>query len=163
MSSLNKINPKIKLAADELKSSEENIDKTAFFTSENAKLKVKFDQMSSRVKGRDEMPLILERISRLALKYNIKIDQMTPDLTKQKILLKEKDRNYYALPIKIDAKSDYHSFGRFLNEVETDELFLMVGKFKIATRGESHQLDIGLKWESCFDRPKEKRLRTHMC
>ncbi len=138
-----KIDEKIKTAKEEYKAAKENIDKMAFYISENSKLKDKFDQMDARVKDREELPVILERISRLALKNNVKIDQITPDISKQKSLLKEKDRVYFALPIAIDAKSDYHGFGRFLNQIESDDdLFLMVSDLTIASHGDSRQHDI---------------------
>lgn len=142
--SLSKINPKIKTLSDELKSTKDNIDKMAFYINQSNKLKIKFDEMSARVKPREEVPIILERISRLALKNNIKIDEMTPDQTNQKELLKEKERTYYALPIVIEANSDFHSFGRFLNQVETDDVIFLVNSFKIVSRGEARQHDIKL-------------------
>jgi Tfp pilus assembly protein PilO len=148
LSSLGKINPKIKTISDELKATKENIDKMGYYVSQSNKLKIKFDEISARVKSREEIPIILERISRLALKYNVKIDEITPDQNNQKQLLKEKERKYYALPILIEANSDFHNFGRFLNQIETDDVILLISAFKIVSRGESRQEDIKLTLEA---------------
>ena len=156
MQAINKINPKIKTLSEDLKAARDNIQKSSFYTKENEKFKTKFEGISARIKSKEEAPLILERISRLANKNGVKIDQMTPNLQNQKQLLKEKERIYFALPIEIEAKSEYHSFGRFLNQIEANDLILIVDKFTVASVTESKQHQIKLTLNAVvFDQKKE--------
>ena len=142
LASLNKINPKIKTLSDDIKSARENIQKLDGYTKENERLKINYQAISSKIKNKEEVPTILERISRLANKNGVKIDQIAPEPQNQKEMLKEKEKIYYSLPIVIEAKSDYHSFGRFLNQIENDDLFLIINNLTIASKNESRQHDI---------------------
>jgi len=45
--------------------------------------------------------------------------------------LKNNDGKYFALPILIECRSGYHDFGRFLTEIEKNDVFLMIEKFTI--------------------------------
>ena len=77
--------------------------------------------------------MILENISLLANKNGIKIDQIMPYPQDQSVLLKDKIRKYYALPILLDARGSYHDVGRFLFQIEDENDFLKVDTFTFSS------------------------------
>ncbi len=144
---LTKINPEIKLLSQDIEKAREDIGKLGFYQAEVKRLESQLAQTSQKIKSREEVSIILEQVSRLANQNNIRIDQIMPFIEEQKVLLEDKKRTYYALPILVQAKAGYHDFGRFLNQLEKDELFLYVTSFSI-TPGEdvrAHALKINLQ------------------
>ena len=81
------------------------------------------EAMSLKVRSLQEVPVILEEISRTANQFNVKIDQVKPLPESQETLISAPEGKYYALPIVIQARSGYHMFGRFLNTLESGHLF----------------------------------------
>lgn len=130
---LTKINPEIKLLSRDIEKAQEDIGKLAFYQAEVKGLESQLAQTSQKVKSKEEVSLILEQISRLANQNNIRIDQIMPFMEEQKVLLEDTKRTYYALPIFVQAKSGYHDLGRFLNQLEKNDLFLYVTSFSIIT------------------------------
>ena len=82
--------------------------------------------MSLRVRSLQEVPAILEEISRTANQFNVKIDQIKPLPESQETLISTPEEKYYALPIVIQARSGYHMFGHFLNTLESGHLFFIL-------------------------------------
>jgi Tfp pilus assembly protein PilO len=81
------------------------------------------DAMNAKVRPLQEVPAILDAISRIANKYDVKIDQLIPQKQVQESLTQSEDGHYYALPIAIQARCGYHMFGRFLNKLENSDLY----------------------------------------
>ena len=84
------------------------------------------DAASQKVRGMQEVPLILEEISRTASASGVTIDQVKPLPESQEVLISAPEGKYYALPIVIQARCGYHMFGRFLNTLESGNLFFSV-------------------------------------
>ncbi len=143
---LTKISPEIKLLSQDIQKAQEDIQKLGFYQAEVKKLEGQLAQTSQKVRSKEEVSLILEQISRMANQNNIRIDQVMPSVGEQKVLLEDKNRVYYALPILIQAKSSYHDFGRFLNLLEKSDLFLYVTSFSVIggedTRAHALKMDL---------------------
>ena len=144
---LTKINPEIKLLSQDSEKAQEDIGKLGFYQTEVKRLESQLAQTSKTIKSKEEVSIILEQISRMANRNNIRIDQIMPSMEEQKVLLEDNKRTYYALPILVQAKSGYHDFGRFLNQMERNDLFLYVASFSIITGEDvrAHALKMNLQ------------------
>jgi Tfp pilus assembly protein PilO len=87
--------------------------------------------LSARVRSLQEVPAILSTISNIANQYSVKIDQLVPEKSMQETLTSDADGKYYALPILIRAHCGYHMFGRFLNDLENEDLYFILKDFII--------------------------------
>ncbi len=91
--------------------------------------------ISAKVRPVQEVPSILSTISSIANMYGVKIDQMVPDKAMQESLTASRGDKYYVLPIVIRARCGYHMFGRFLNKLESENMFFLVNDFIIQNEG----------------------------
>jgi Tfp pilus assembly protein PilO len=83
------------------------------------------------VHKKDELPLVLKTISALANEYGVQIDQLLPQKGAPVFLLRNKDGGYSSLTIFVSARSGYHAFGRFIDRLETDKVFLGIDDFSM--------------------------------
>jgi len=88
--------------------------------------RLKWEAMNNKVRSLQEVPAVLETISRIADENGVKIDQLMPQKQKQESLTVSPDGRYYALPVEIQAHCGYHMFGRFLNKLEGEELYFIL-------------------------------------
>jgi len=87
--------------------------------------------LSVKVRTKEEVSAILSTISSIAKKYGVKIDQLVPEYNQQENLATADEGQYYALPIVIKARCGYHMFGRFINKLEGENMYLMMKDFII--------------------------------
>ena len=144
LGALAKLNPENKILSEEIQKAKDDIQQLTHYQKEVEKAKQKVEEVNLKVRSREEVSAILETITLLANKNGVKIEQITPDTTDQKVLLDNKERKYYALPIDVQAKAGYHDLGRFLNQVETEGLFLAVNNFTISSSGELRYQNVKL-------------------
>lgn len=128
-----KVNSKISVLSAELKEAKENITKKSFYLSEVQKLKKRVSEANAKVKPKEDLPSILEQISLLADQNKLKIDQILPNSENQTLVLEDNKKKYYSLPIFIQARSDYHNFGRFINSIENSDIFFNIKSFTISS------------------------------
>jgi len=88
--------------------------------------RAELEAVSLKIRSLQEVPVILEEISRTANQFNVKIDQVKPLTESQETLISAPEGKYYALPIVIQARSGYHMFGHFLNTLESGHLFFIL-------------------------------------
>ncbi len=93
--------------------------------------RVQLSSLSLKVRPIQEVPAILSTISSIAKEYGVKIDQLVPEKDRQEDLTAAADGKYYALPIVIKAHCGYHMFGRFLNKLESEDLYFIMKDFII--------------------------------
>lgn len=127
-----KLNPQIKQLSDNLKQTKTDIERITQYKDQVQKLKEDVEQLRLRVRTKQELAFIIEKISRIAHKHDVKIDQIMPNPLQQKVILENVDKTYYNLPIMIEARSTYHGFGRFINELEIEDTFFEVDGLTIA-------------------------------
>ncbi|MBU0469400.1 MAG: type 4a pilus biogenesis protein PilO [Candidatus Omnitrophica bacterium] len=141
IASLSKIGPEIRSLSEDIKKAKDDILRSKQYELEVAKISDDVAKSNAKLKFKEEVPLILENISRMADDNGVKIDQIMPDAQDQQILLENEERRYYSLPIFIKATSGYHDFGRFLSELERGDIFFKVSSFGIiSSRGEKKHL-----------------------
>jgi len=85
--------------------------------------------LNVKIRTIQEIPSILSNISSIANEYGIKIDQLVPERSLQEVLTSTSDTNYYALPIVMRAHGGYHMFGRFLNKLESQNMYVIMKDF----------------------------------
>ena len=117
LNQLTKITPEIKALSSNLKKAKEDIHRRGDYESQVEGFRKNIESVKSRILVREDMPLILERVSQLAMKNGIKIDQLMPYPAEEKVLLTYDQSSYFILPIFMEARGGYHDFGRFLNEL----------------------------------------------
>lgn len=157
LNALYKLTPNIKSREEDIAKTKDDISRLNQYKSEIERLSEEVEKVGSSVKSKEEVSIILEQLSSMADKNNVKIDQITPDFQEQSKILENKDYVYYKLPISIDARGGYHHFARFVNQLETSDIYLKISAFSIAYLPESKQNTIKLTVESIiYERIKKK-------
>ena len=131
LSSFRALNPQLTSLSQDLKTTRVNIKQMDKFQNEIKQLTVQSQDLNSKIKSKEEIPLILESINRLASKNGVVIEQITPNTMTQEVIMKNNDGQYLAVPVKVEAYSAYHNFGRFLNQLENEEKFFTISDFSI--------------------------------
>ncbi len=92
----------------------------------------------------DELPALLENLSKLAQDSGVKIISLKPI---ENVSKADKERRYHSIPIAINASSGTHELGRLLSKLESGPTFFRVTDIKIAAESadikrHSIQLDL---------------------
>jgi type IV pilus assembly protein PilO len=93
--------------------------------------KAKIVRYEEMLPAAEEIPSLLENLSTMARKSNVKIVGITPMATKKE--LKAKPQIYKEIPILISAKSGYHELGKFLSNLENSDRFMKIADIEIRT------------------------------
>ena len=133
LSALRTLNPEISSLTEDLKKTRDDIQKIKLYESQVKELQAKVKILSDKVKSKEEVHLILEKISTLANTNHIHVEQIVPVFDRQEQLLKTREGIYYSLPVMLDTHGSYHDFGRFLNDLENDPISLRIEKFTIVS------------------------------
>jgi Tfp pilus assembly protein PilO len=89
-----------------------------------------------------EIVNLLQAVSSIANKSNVQIEQMKS--TKDLQQAKPQDK-FTPLLITLDLVADYHRFGKFINELENDQIFIAVQSFRMSPQaGESLKQRVNL-------------------
>lgn len=137
LAALRKITPEIRIVQDNIKKLKKDMQKLGVYRRDLKELNNKFDETNTMVKSRDDVSMILEHIAYVASEYAVKIDQMIPDMLDQELLAENSQRKYFDLPIYIEARSGYHNFGRFLNNIGTEDISLRIAAFTISATNDT--------------------------
>ena len=132
LNTVGSLGSRIATLSQELETTETNIQRMSQYQIEVERLREKLERMSGKIRTREEVPLLLENISRIANKHAVQIEQIMPDKTEGEPILQNSDGEYFSIPVSIEARAGYHDFGRFLNELERDGDFFRVPEFVIA-------------------------------
>ena len=106
-----------------------DIQRYVQYQEELKNLQRKLETLSKKIKSKEEIPGALQNLSQLSSKNGVKIEQLMPDTDRGKVLLKNNEGKFVAVPVIIGAKSTYHNFGRFLNALERQGIFSGVADF----------------------------------
>lgn len=124
--SLNKINPEVSLLVEDIQKIESDILRLPNYQKKVAKLVKEVEAVDLKLRVKEEAPLLMERISRFALDNNIHVTQMIPLPDQMEVVLENKQRKYFSMPIQVEALGSYHDIGRFLNTIEVKDISLHV-------------------------------------
>lgn len=114
-----------------LKTTKQDIASIEQFHKRLTALKEKISVVGERIAQDEEMPVVLENISQLAKQSNLKILQLKPSRTEQKIVAATQGGDIYELPILIEARSGYHQLGGFINKLENDRRFMSLAGLEL--------------------------------
>lgn len=124
---LGRLGSKISALSKDLKSAKNDIASRKDLENSLALLKTKVKDFGSTVSLEEELPSVMEWISRTANKTFVKITQIKPLKEEKKAILKAEGGGiYYQISILIDAQCGYHSLGKFLNELESSAVIMKV-------------------------------------
>jgi len=141
---LGKINRHISTQSKQLLEARSNIKKEKQLKREVESLQEQIFESRIQVVPKEEVPLVLEIISRLAEKNSISVDQLVPQTENALFLSQDKTRKYYVLAVIFKARSGYHNFGRFLNEIENHSYYFNIADFSMKSIDNSRLLNIVL-------------------
>jgi len=144
---LSKINPEIKTVSDQINNAKEDMTKLDSYRKDLQNMSSKFAEAKVSVRSRDEVPMILEHIANVASETGVRIDQIMPDTLDQELLTENNQIKYFDLPIFLEARCGYHSLGRFLNRLDTEDISLRVGAFSVSSTNDlqHHLVKLTLK------------------
>ncbi|MBF0478674.1 MAG: type 4a pilus biogenesis protein PilO [Candidatus Omnitrophica bacterium] len=131
LASLSKISPELDLVREDIKKLKNDRQQINQYKKQVADLTKDTEKLSLRIRPKEEVSVVIESISHLANKYNVKLDQINPNLSDQQKIMDSQGKSYYRLPILIDGRSGYHDFGRFLNALEMSDIYIEVQKYSI--------------------------------
>ncbi len=153
------LNQEVSKRKTDFKAANDDIAKVAQYRSDVHQWAEKISSMNEKIKSREEVPLILERISLMANQQGVKINQIMPNQDGQKAILKNSEVQYYLLPIFVEAYAGYHDLGRFLNQLESDEMYLRLDNFTLSANGGDiyhHQMQMTIQ-AIIFDKTKVEK------
>ena len=148
LATLAKISPENKVLSQDIQKADEDIQKLETYKGEVARLKAGIEEMNLKIKSKDEVPVILEHISLLADQNKVDVDQIMPASHDQQVLLEDNKRMYISLPVLVEARSGYHDFGRFLNDIEQDNILLGVRSFSVTATNDTQYHAVRLSLEA---------------
>jgi Tfp pilus assembly protein PilO len=131
LATLNKINPELKVLTENLDQAQIDIQRESEYRKSINEYEKQFDNINQRINDREKIPQLLKQISVIANKHNVRIDQVLPRVESQDLLLENSDGSFFALPILVEARTSYHDFGRFLNELEVGDLSLTIDEMTL--------------------------------
>lgn len=114
-----------------IKKTRYNIKNILALEAEALHLQEKFANVATDLMSHQETVMVIECVSKLAAKYDVLINQISP-LKEQDIELSGKNKGeFWAVPILINAEGGYHNIGLFFNAMESDKAFLDIQSFEI--------------------------------
>jgi len=147
IATLSKIGPEINILSDDLKKVKADFQNIEQYKSEVVRLKKNLDDVELKIRSKDEIPFILETISRIANNAGLRVEQVAPNPIDAEVILENFNRSFISYPIFLEFKSGYHNFGKFLNDIEKVEILFKVGTFNMASTSvnDRHSLRLTLK------------------
>lgn len=100
-----------------------NVQRLPLFEKQLEESRVQLKDIERMIHRKNDIPMVLKRISSAANETGVKIDQMIPQKDDKPALIKAADGHYTVQTIFIGAKSGYHEFGRFLAMLENERVF----------------------------------------
>lgn len=153
---LAKITPENKVLSGDIQKAEGDIQRLESYKGEAARLKAGIEEMNLKIKSKDEVSMILEHVSLLADQNKVDVDQIMPSSHDQHVLLEEEKRVYLSLPILVEARSGYHDFGRFLNDIEQDHISLGIRSFSVTATSDTQYHAVRLTLEAIVFEEEQK-------
>ena len=145
---LMKINSEIGVMSKDFMQGKTDIQRKDQYQAQLKELKEEKEMIGNRILSEEEIPLIMENISHLARKNDVRINQIMPLKEALKEVLDTEEGKYLSLPILVNSRAAYHDLGRFVNDIENDKIFMSILAFDIAASGDdpkNHSVRITIK------------------
>jgi len=134
---LSELSTKHNKLSQEVKQARADIKRLKKFEERYEAVKENLGNIENMVPEEEELPLILEDLSRIANDANVKIIQMLPLRDSREKVFTSDTGIYYKIPVSIEASSGYHKFGEFLNNIENSDIFMRISEFEVAASKKS--------------------------
>ncbi|MDD3374850.1 MAG: type 4a pilus biogenesis protein PilO [Candidatus Omnitrophica bacterium] len=131
INALKSISPKNIELSENLKELKRNLENMPHYQKEVSRLREKLVRVDASVLSREEIPMMLEKISRLAIAAGVQIDQIMPLKDSQELVLEREGAKYFALPIYVKGQGGYHAIGELFSRIEGDQIFMNIEDFDI--------------------------------
>ncbi len=127
------LNPEIRELKIAIKSIEDELQRGPKLSERLKAVKAKLGSYEKRLSREKELPVLLENLSGMAEKSQVKILSITPHDTGRKTRrgIDEEESVYQEIPIAITAQSGYHELGSFINRLENDQRYMQISHIKI--------------------------------
>jgi Tfp pilus assembly protein PilO len=102
---------------------ETNVQRLPIFEKQLDETRAQLKDIERMIHRKNDIPMVLKRISSAANETGVKIDQMMPQQDDKPPLIKAEDGDYMAQTIFVGARSGFHDFGRFLAMLENERVF----------------------------------------
>lgn len=119
----------------ELKDSKNRIQ---HLSSQRDLLRLEHADLQRMIVSKDGIPVVLDRISSVAGRYGVQVNQILPRPMEDKPLLKRKEGVYFSQRVQVQLRAGYHDFARMLDELMRQGVFWKIDELQI-TAGESEQ------------------------
>lgn len=119
----------------ELKDSKNHIQ---HLSSQRDLLRLEHADLQRMIVSKDGIPVVLDRISSVAGRYGVQVNQILPRPMEDKPLLKRKEGVYFSQRVQVQLRAGYHDFARMLDELMRQGVFWKIDELQI-TAGESEQ------------------------
>ena len=119
----------------ELKDSQNRIQQ---LSSQRDTLRLDHADLQRMIVSKDGIPVVLDRISSVAGRCGVQVNQILPRPMEDKPLLKRKEGAYFSQPVQVQLRAGYHDFARMLDELMRQGVFWKIDELRI-TAGESEQ------------------------
>lgn len=120
--------PKLGLVKRELRQLKDDKKNKALIEEEWKKAKAGLEEAEERFVDADEISLLLENLSQLAVASGVKITSLKP-IEMARI---EKTSIYSIVPLKMNGLAGSHELGKFLVKLETSRIFYKVKSLRIS-------------------------------
>lgn len=148
LGALRALGPKRSEIMDHFKQFETNASRVDKYKNDIVLLDEKLNTLEKRIRTTEDIPAVLEELSRAANRSKIVVEQILPDTNLGKPVLKNAEGLYYLMAISIEAKGSYHYFGRFLNEIEETGALFKVSQMSISSSTQNprqHQVKLTIQ------------------
>ena len=127
----------------DVKDAQRDISEVDNLRKQAASYRGKIEEYERMLPAGQEIPKLLEDLSDMAKKSNVKIIGITPLQVKQQS--QDSEAIYQEIPILISARSGYHELGKFLSDLENADRFMKVADIKIkenSTTPKRHDVEL---------------------
>lgn len=148
LKNLMKLSPQIVELARNLTEAQRNIQAIGEHRERLAQLRAQAKASGGKILLKEEIPAILEDISRIANESKVRINQIIPIKESQQLVLSKDDGKYYSLPVLVTARASYHNIGRFFSRIEGADIFMSITDFDIVANSDDpslHSLKVTIK------------------
>ena len=157
LKAIQKLGPRIIEISDNFKQFELDRSRVAKYKNDIFYLDNQLGQLEKRIKTTEEIPVVLEELSRIANHHKFFVEQILPEMQLGKPVLKDNTGNYYLLPVMVQGRGSYHGFGKFLNELETAGSLMRIEMLSINENVENpRQHNIRFKMQTVIFEPGKR-------
>jgi Tfp pilus assembly protein PilO len=135
---INSLKPKVLNLKREIDSLNRDLAKMQELKLNQTKEKENLKFQSKKIITEEQLPSLLEEISLIANKNNVKIMQIVHAKEVKKEEKVPSGQNYLLLSVTLDLLCGYHNLGGFINELENAPQLLSIGDLKIANEANDY-------------------------